>query len=487
VADNVLALTALQPVIEVGNPLGDYPDRSWERVYHDQYRYDSSFTWVCSPNDTHACRVRAFVRNGVVMRVEQNYDHQTYEDLYGNRGTFAHNPRMCLKGFTFHRRVYGPYRLKGPLMRKGWKQWMDDGSPELTPETKRKYKFDSRFLDDMLRVSWDTAFTYAAKAMIVIATRYSGEAGARRLREQGYAPEMIEMMKGAGTRCFKHRAGMPVLGIIGKMGNTRINGGVNALLDTWIRKVGPDQAQGGRYWSNYTWHGDQNPSQPFWSGVQGSDIDLSDMRFSKLNTSWGKNFVENKMPEAHWKLECIERGARVVVITPEYNPTAYRADYWMPLRPQSDGAIFLGAMKIIVDENMHDTDFLKQFTDAPILVRTDTLQYLDPRDVVANYQFPDFSKSYSGRIQSLKPEQIQRLGGMMVWDHSKKQAVPLHREQVGWHYTNSGIDAALTGTYRVKLLNGREIDAMPVWQMYLVGSCTCTTRRFATRAPKATA
>ena len=46
VADQVLALTALQPVIEVGNPLGDYPDRSWERVYHDQYRYDSSFTWV---------------------------------------------------------------------------------------------------------------------------------------------------------------------------------------------------------------------------------------------------------------------------------------------------------------------------------------------------------------------------------------------------------------------------------------------------------
>ncbi|HWC50850.1 MAG TPA: twin-arginine translocation signal domain-containing protein, partial [Nitrospira sp.] len=193
VADKVLALTALQPVIEVGNPLGEYPDRSWERVYHDQYRYDSSFTWCCSPNDTHGCRVRAFVRNGVVMRVEQNYDHQTYEDLYGNRGTFAHNPRMCLKGYTFHRRVYGPYRLKGPLMRKGWKQWMDDGSPELTPETKRKYKFDSRFLDDMLRVSWDTAFTYAAKAMVVVATRYSGEAGARRLREQGYAPEMIEM------------------------------------------------------------------------------------------------------------------------------------------------------------------------------------------------------------------------------------------------------------------------------------------------------
>src|SRR5678815_255447 len=82
VADNVLALTALQPVIEVGNPLGDYPDRSWERVYHDQYRYDSSFTWVCSPNDTHACRVRAFVRNGVVtVSYTHLRAHETPEHL----------------------------------------------------------------------------------------------------------------------------------------------------------------------------------------------------------------------------------------------------------------------------------------------------------------------------------------------------------------------------------------------------------------------
>ena len=121
---------------------------------------------------------------------------------------------------------------------------MDAGSPELTPEMKRKYKFDRRFLDDMMRVSWDTAFTYVAKALIIIATRYSGEAGARRLREQGYPPEMIEMMKGAGVRCFKHRAGMPVLGIIGKMMNTRLNGGVLPLLDTWIRKVDPGAGAG---------------------------------------------------------------------------------------------------------------------------------------------------------------------------------------------------------------------------------------------------
>ena len=80
---------------------------------------------------------------------------------------------------------------------------------------------------------------------------------------------------------------------------------------------------------------------------------------------------------------------------------------------------------------MHDIDFIKGYTDFPLLVRTDTLQYLDPRDVIKDYAFPDFSKSYSGLVQTLKPEQIQRLGGMMVWDLAKNQAVPLDREQVG--------------------------------------------------------
>ena len=43
-----------------------------------------------------------------------------------------------------------------------------------------------------------------------------------------------------------------------------------------------------------------------------------------------------------------------------------------------------------------------------------------------------------------------------------------HSELVGWHFKKSGIDPALTGTYRVKLLNGREVDVLPIYQMYLV-------------------
>ena len=95
---------ALQPV-NVDNPLAAYPDREWEQVYRDQYQYDSSFTFVCSPNDTHACRLRAFVRNGIILRCETNYDVERYSDLDGNRATAHWQPRGCKKGQTLHRRT----------------------------------------------------------------------------------------------------------------------------------------------------------------------------------------------------------------------------------------------------------------------------------------------------------------------------------------------------------------------------------------------
>ena len=65
---------------------------------HDQYRYDQLFDWVCSPNDTHACRIRSYVRNGIVTRLGSTYDYQKYADLYGNKATANWNPRQCAKG-----------------------------------------------------------------------------------------------------------------------------------------------------------------------------------------------------------------------------------------------------------------------------------------------------------------------------------------------------------------------------------------------------
>ncbi len=91
------ALRMLEPMDD-DNPLSRSVLRDWETIYHDQYKYDSTFDWVCSPNDTHACRIRAYVRNGIVVRSGSTYDYQDYADLYGNRATSNWNPRQCASG-----------------------------------------------------------------------------------------------------------------------------------------------------------------------------------------------------------------------------------------------------------------------------------------------------------------------------------------------------------------------------------------------------
>jgi len=462
-----LALAALAPAVEVGNPLEVYPGRDWEKVYRDQYKYDSSFTWVCSPNCTHECRLRAFVRNGVFLRSEQNYDSHKVGDIMGNKATPSWNPRGCLNGYTFQRRVYGPYRLRYPMIRKGWKQWADDGFPELTPETKTKYKFDARGQDELLRATWDEAYTYAAKGMMAIAKRYSGDEGKKRLLAQGYPEEMLTHWEGAGTRTFKCRGGMGLLGVIGKYGMYRFANTL-ALLDTHVRGVKPDDAKGGRNWSNYTWHGDQAPGHPFVHGLQASDVDFNELRFAKLHIGMGKNLVENKRPDNHYFIELMERGAKIVCIVPEYSPPATKADYWIPVRPNSDTALLLGVSRILMDEKWYDAPYVKRFTDMPLLVRTDTLKRLRPEDIFPGYTQPDMSRGASMTRQGLTPEYRKKVGDFVVWDAKTNAPRALTRDDVGDRMAEKGIDPVLDGRFTVKTVDGKQVEVMPLFEAYKI-------------------
>ena len=449
------------------NPLAGSVARDWEKIYRDQYKYDNWFDWVCSPNDTHACRVRAYVRNGIVTRLGATYDYQNYSDIYGNHATNNWNPRQCAKGYTFHRVIYGPYRLKHPIVRKGWKAWAEAGFPELTPELKSKYKFDSRGNDEFVQISWEDAFDNIAKAFTAIGKRYSGEEGKQRLLAQGYQPEMVEATMGAGTRTFKMRGGMGLLGVMGKYGMYRLNNSM-ALLDAQIRGVDHEHALAGRNWSNYTWHGDQAPGQPWVHGLQASDCDFNDLRFSKLIIMDGKNLVENKLPDSHWFIECMERGAKIVVIAPEYGPPSTKADYWIPIRPATDAALWLGVTRIMIEKKWYDEKFVKQFTDLPLLVRKDNLKRLRAQEVFANYQTTLAADGPSMKIQGLSKEQHDKLGDFVVWDAKTNQPRAVTRDDVGETLVQKGIDPTLEGTFKVKLVDGKEIEVATLWSLYQV-------------------
>jgi anaerobic selenocysteine-containing dehydrogenase len=89
---------------------------------------------------------------------------------------------------------------------------------------------------------------------------------------------------------------------------------------------------------------------------------------SRLIICWGNNPAVTM--QAYFKnyLRAQEQGARIVVIDPRFNETAAKADEWIPIVPGTDTALALGMMKIIIEEQHIDEDFLRQHTGAVYLV-----------------------------------------------------------------------------------------------------------------------
>ena len=80
----------LQSAPGITQPLQFYPNRGWERIYRDQYAYDSSFTFVCAPNCTHNCRLR-------VRPQWRRHPHRAELRRPGRRGPERQFLHQCLE------------------------------------------------------------------------------------------------------------------------------------------------------------------------------------------------------------------------------------------------------------------------------------------------------------------------------------------------------------------------------------------------------
>lgn len=104
---------------------------------------------------------------------------------------------------------------------------------------------------------------------------------------------------------------------------------------------------------------------------------------SDLILFWGGNPVYTQIPQAHFYLEAKYRGARIISIAPDYNPSATKSDLWVPIKPGTDAALALAICHLIVAEDRINRAFVKEQTDLPLLVRSDTRRFLKQADVQA--------------------------------------------------------------------------------------------------------
>jgi anaerobic selenocysteine-containing dehydrogenase len=104
--------------------------------------------------------------------------------------------------------------------------------------------------------------------------------------------------------------------------------------------------------------------------------DTRDYMNSNMVVLWGRNVADTHVNQFRYLLNAKENGAKIVVVDPRMSSSAAIADLWIPIRPQTDPALALGMMNVIIANDLHDKEWLISHSCAPYLVRDDDGHYL---------------------------------------------------------------------------------------------------------------
>lgn len=288
------------------------------------------------------------------------------------------NPRGCQKGACYTHLMYESSRILHPLRRAG-----------------------ERGAGRFKRISWDEALDETADHMIDAA-----------------------IASGTGSIIYDHGTTNIDFGP-DTVGEMRLFSGLNSTnIDSWAG-VGDMPMGAIQTWGMYN--------------VEGTSDDWFKSDFIMI---WRGNPAYTRIPEVHFMHEARYRGAKLVVVAPDYSASAVHADLWLNPRVGTDAALSLSMAQVILDEGLHDVEYVREQTDLPALVRDDTGRYLRESDL--------------------------RSGGsdttVYFWDEvtDRLVVVPGCEGDGGRSLRLGDLRPSLAGRYPVKLADGSEISVRPL-------------------------
>ena len=188
--------------------------------------------------------------------------------------------------------------------------------------------------------------------------------------------------------------------------------------------------------TSFDLNGDLPMGMPITFGVQNAEHEAKDWANSKFILLIGANPIETRIPDAHFLFDAVANGARMVVVDPAFSGTASKADTWLQITPGTDAAFALSLAQVLVEEELGNMQFMRTYTDAPLLVRTDTGKRLLESDLVG----------------AVTPDRF------VVWDVTTQTALAIPLDRLG---IPQGIDAALEGSFAVVLADGTAVRVSP--------------------------
>ncbi|MCC6618677.1 MAG: molybdopterin-dependent oxidoreductase [Chloroflexi bacterium] len=258
----------------------------------------------------------------------------------------------------------------------------------------------------------------------------TGERGSGAFREASW-DEVLDRMANEMRR-IGERWGWDSIHVFGQVpGSGYIQKGANYRASALL---------GMTHGTSFDFNGDLPMGMPITFGVQNAEHEAKDWANSRFLLLVGANPVETRIPDVHFLFDAVERGAQLVVVDPNFSGTAAKADTWLRIRPGTDAALGLAMAREILAADLADMDFLRNFTDAPLLVRLDTGLRLREADL-----------RHDGDPDSFA-----------IWDASVGRIARVGTDRLGMP---GGTQAALAGTFEARLADGSTVEVTPGFEL----------------------
>ncbi|MBM4196269.1 MAG: hypothetical protein FJ197_04105, partial [Gammaproteobacteria bacterium] len=295
-----------------------------------------------------------------------------------------YGPRGCQKGLRHAKYMYGKQRVLYPMKRVG-----------------------ERGAGQWQRIGWD-------QAMSEIADRFLDHAAA-------HGPRSISF--DLGTQMVLKRASFAALGRFATLTGVELPeafAGVGDLPTGVMATVG----------------------EPLLGDTMGAVFK------SRCCLVWFCNPAVTRIPDAHFFWEARYNGTEVIAISPEFTPSAMHASRWVNPKPGTDTALALAMAQVIVSEGLIDEAYIREQSDLPFLVRTDTGQFLRETDVVGGDKARG-NLFYLWDLRTRKAVAAPGTGGPPPPPGVPVPVIPSGTLALG------DIEPALSGRWKVKTRKGR--------------------------------
>ena len=222
---------------------------------------------------------------------------------------------LCAKVTKYLDRVYSPERVLYPMRRVGPKGAANKSASATRLET----NLPPGSLKNFERITWDEALDEIAKRLKKIAAEFGSEA----ILPFSFAGTLGKLGYGSMDRRFFHRLGASQL-----HRNICSEAGAAGVKSVYGVNMGTDPEQ---------------------------------FRHSKYIIAWAANIHATNVHLWPFIEEARRNGAKLVVIDPYRTRTAGCADWHLPINPGTDVALALSMMHVIINEKLHDADYVAQY------------------------------------------------------------------------------------------------------------------------------